>query len=46
MDLLIQVTLLVAAEGEFKLPPINNNADLKEALRKIGAIPKDQTLVC
>lgn len=40
----IVVTVLVAAEGEFKLPIINSNADLKEALRKLGSIPKDQTL--
>lgn len=40
----IVVTVLVAAEGEFKLPTINSNADLKEALRKLGSIPKDQTL--
>lgn len=40
----IVVTVLVAAEGEIKLPAINSNADLKEALRKLGSIPKDQTL--
>ncbi|MCO5551696.1 hypothetical protein L7F22_005200 [Adiantum nelumboides] len=40
----IVVTVLVAAEGEFKLPAINSNADLKEALRKLGSIPKDQVL--
>ncbi|KAH7280035.1 hypothetical protein KP509_37G049500 [Ceratopteris richardii] len=40
----IVVTVLVAAEGEFKLPAINSNLDLKEALRKLGSIPKDQVL--
>eukprot|EP00249_Psilotum_nudum_P004776 c18274_g1_i1 orf=767-2011(+) len=40
----IVVTLLVAAEGEYKLPIINSNADLREALRKLGSVPKDQTL--
>ncbi|KAH7387943.1 hypothetical protein KP509_16G049900 [Ceratopteris richardii] len=40
----IMVTVLVAVEGEIKLPAINNNSDLKEALRKLGSIPKDQVL--
>ncbi|KAI5067214.1 hypothetical protein GOP47_0017742 [Adiantum capillus-veneris] len=40
----IVVTVLVAAEGAFKLPAINSNADLKEALRELGSIPKDQVL--
>jgi uncharacterized membrane protein len=35
------VTILVAAEGEYKLPTINSNADLKDALRKLGSIPVD-----
>lgn len=37
----IVVTILVAAEGEFKLPVINDNTDLKAALRKLGSIPSD-----
>ncbi|XP_024384563.1 FLUCTUATING-LIGHT-ACCLIMATION protein 1, chloroplastic [Physcomitrium patens] len=37
----IVVTILVAADGEFKLPAINSNADLKAALRKLGSIPTD-----
>jgi uncharacterized membrane protein len=37
----IVVTILVAAEGEYKLPTINSNADLKDALRKLGSIPVD-----
>jgi len=35
------VTILVAAEGEYKLPTINSNTDLKDALRKLGSIPVD-----
>ncbi|KAH9568021.1 hypothetical protein CY35_03G055500 [Sphagnum magellanicum] len=37
----IVVTILVAAEGEYKLPTINSNTDLKDALRKLGSIPVD-----
>ncbi|KAG0576343.1 hypothetical protein KC19_5G072900 [Ceratodon purpureus] len=37
----IVVTVLVAAEGEYKLPTINGNSDLKDALRKLGSIPAD-----
>lgn len=37
----IVVTILVAAEGELKLPTINGNADLKAALKKLGSIPAD-----
>jgi uncharacterized membrane protein len=41
-DFLIwQVTILVAAEGEHKLPTIKTLADLKEALQKLGSIPAD-----
>jgi hypothetical protein len=36
-----QVTILVAAEGEYKLPTISSNTDLKDALRKLGSIPVD-----
>lgn len=39
------MTILVAAEGEFKLPTINGNADLKAALRKLGSIPADSIQV-
>lgn len=35
------MTILVAAEGEYKLPAINGNADLKAALRKLGSISAD-----
>jgi uncharacterized membrane protein len=35
------VTILVAAEGEYKLPTISSNTDLKDALRKLGSIPVD-----
>jgi hypothetical protein len=41
----IVVTILVAAEGEYKLPTINSNADLKDALRKLGSIPVDSIQV-
>lgn len=37
----IVVTILVAAEGEYKLPQVNGNSDLKAALRKLGSIPAD-----
>ncbi|CAM6023983.1 unnamed protein product [Sphagnum balticum] len=37
----IVVTILVAAEGEHKLPTIKTIADLKEALQKLGSIPAD-----
>lgn len=44
--LCLKVTILVAAEGEFKLPAINGNADLKAALKKLGSIPADSIQVC
>jgi uncharacterized membrane protein len=37
----LQVTLLVAAEGDYNLPAIYDNNDLKEALKKLGSIPAD-----
>uniref|UniRef100_A0A0D6QSM4 DUF1517 domain-containing protein n=1 Tax=Araucaria cunninghamii TaxID=56994 RepID=A0A0D6QSM4_ARACU len=40
----IVVTIIVAAEGEHKLPTINSSADLREALKKLGSIPSHQTL--
>lgn len=40
-----QVTILVAAEGAYKLPTINGSGDLKEALQKIASIPSSRTLV-
>lgn len=40
-----QVTILVAAEGEHKLPTIKTIADLKEALQKLGSIPADSIQV-
>eukprot|EP01018_Ginkgo_biloba_P031611 Gb_28205 [translate_table: standard] len=40
----IVITILVAAEGEHKLRIINSSADLKEALKKLGSIPSNQTL--
>lgn len=40
----IVITVVVAAEGEHKIPVINSNADLKEALKKLGSIPSHQTL--
>ncbi|KAG2262339.1 hypothetical protein Bca52824_069418 [Brassica carinata] len=40
----IVVTILVAAEGVHKLQPINGTVDLKEALQKIGSIPKNKIM--
>lgn len=40
----IVVTILVAAEGAYKLPTINGSGDLKEALQKIASIPSSRTL--
>ncbi|KAK4379050.1 hypothetical protein RND71_000912 [Anisodus tanguticus] len=40
----IVVTILVAAEGSYKLPTINGSGDLKEALQKIASIPSSRTL--
>ncbi|XP_042447294.1 uncharacterized protein LOC122032111 [Zingiber officinale] len=40
----IVVTILVAAEGVYKLPVINSSSDLKEALQKLGSIPSSKTL--
>lgn len=40
----IVITILVAAEGVYKLPVINGGADLKEALQKLGSIPMSRTL--
>lgn len=40
----IVITIVVAAEGEHKIPVINSSADLKEALKKLGSIPSHQTL--
>lgn len=40
----IVVTILVAAEGVYKLPTINGSGDLKEALQKIASIPSSRTL--
>ncbi|CAM6083912.1 unnamed protein product [Calypogeia fissa] len=37
----IVVTLLVAADGDYNLPAIYDNNDLKEALKKLGSIPAD-----
>lgn len=41
----VQVTILVAAEGIHKLQPINGSADLKEALHKLGSIPRNKIMV-
>ncbi|CAL9238771.1 unnamed protein product [Arabidopsis halleri] len=40
----IVVTILVAAEGIHKLPPINGTTDLKEALLKLGSIPRNKIM--
>jgi hypothetical protein len=43
--LLYQITILVAAEGETKIPSINGSGNLKEALQKLGSIPSSKLLV-
>lgn len=43
--LIYQITILVAAEGQHKLPTINGSGDLKEALQKLGTIPSNKLLV-
>ncbi|KAG6773341.1 hypothetical protein POTOM_020612 [Populus tomentosa] len=40
----IVITILVAAEGVYKLPTINGSGDLKEALQKLGSIPASKIL--
>ncbi|GER34576.1 hypothetical protein STAS_10809 [Striga asiatica] len=40
----IVITILVAAEGQHKLPSINSSKDLKEALQKLASIPSRKTL--
>ncbi|THU62202.1 hypothetical protein C4D60_Mb01t02630 [Musa balbisiana] len=40
----IVATILVAAEGVYRLPVINGSGDLKEALQKLGSIPSSKTL--
>ncbi|XP_012492878.1 uncharacterized protein LOC105804719 isoform X2 [Gossypium raimondii] len=40
----IVITILVAAEGMHKLPPINGSGDLKEALQKLASIPSSKIL--
>ncbi|XVE62857.1 hypothetical protein DITRI_Ditri06bG0153400 [Diplodiscus trichospermus] len=40
----IVITILVAAEGVHKLPPINGSGDLKEALQKLASIPTSKIL--
>ncbi|XP_022719196.1 uncharacterized protein LOC111277206 isoform X2 [Durio zibethinus] len=41
----IVITILVAAEGVHKLPPINGSGDLKEALQKLASIPTSKVLL-
>ncbi|XWS57651.1 hypothetical protein CRYUN_Cryun09bG0191700 [Craigia yunnanensis] len=40
----IVITILVAAEGLHKLPPINGSGDLKEALQKLASISTSKIL--
>ncbi|KAL4352082.1 hypothetical protein GQ457_06G019750 [Hibiscus cannabinus] len=40
----IVITILVAAEGVHKLPPINGSGDLKEALQKLASIPSSKIM--
>ena len=44
VDPYMQVTILVAADGEHELPTINGESDLKKALNKLGSIPSSTTL--
>ncbi|KAE8729701.1 zeta-carotene desaturase [Hibiscus syriacus] len=40
----IVITILVAAEGVHRLPPINGSGDLKEALQKLASIPSSKIM--
>ncbi|KAI3747416.1 hypothetical protein L6452_09872 [Arctium lappa] len=40
----IVITIIVAAGGVHKLPPINSSAQLKEALQKLGSIPSSRIM--
>ncbi|KAI3704297.1 hypothetical protein L1987_74513 [Smallanthus sonchifolius] len=40
----IVITIIVAAGGVHKLPPINSSAQLKEALQKLAAIPSSRIM--
>ncbi len=40
----IVVTILAAVEGDFKLPAITNDADLRQALQQLGGVPSDRLL--
>ncbi|XVF31194.1 hypothetical protein REPUB_Repub16aG0124500 [Reevesia pubescens] len=40
----IVITILVAAEGVHKLPPINGSGDLREGLQKLASIPTSKIL--
>ncbi|HIK18355.1 MAG TPA: DUF1517 domain-containing protein [Leptolyngbyaceae cyanobacterium M33_DOE_097] len=40
----IVVTVLAATQGELKLPPINNEADLRQALQQLGGVSSDRLL--
>jgi len=35
----IVVTLLVAADGNLKMPKVNSRKDLQDALTRLGAVP-------
>lgn len=40
----IVVTVLVASQGNLKLPQINSSADLRQALNQLGAVSSEQLL--
>ncbi|KAL7615279.1 hypothetical protein Lser_V15G06733 [Lactuca serriola] len=40
----IVITVIVAASGVHKLPPINSSAQLKEALQKLASIPSSRVM--
>jgi len=43
---LLQVTILVAVEGEHRLSAISSSADLQLALQKLGSLPESSIQVC
>jgi len=43
---LLQVTILVAVEGEHKLSAISSSADLQLALQKLGSLSESSIQVC
>lgn len=40
----IVVTLLVGAQGDLKLPPVNSSEDMRQALQQLGGVSSDRLL--